>query len=166
MFALTIGFSKPKKFKLLAWIIQKVEGTDFSHTYMKFHSDSLSRDLIYQASGLTVNFCGCTTFYSEHVEVDSYVIYVTDEQRIRILQKAIDLAGKSYGIKLLLGIGLVRFYAMFGKKIANPFSNKETYVCSKLIGAELEELGFTFEDLNNTTPKDIRNALRSNYGKV
>src|SRR5690349_251313 len=104
MKTIAIGFSRPKKFNILSWLIMKVQRTEYSHVYVRFHSDSLDRDLIYQASGLQVNFVGGTLFKDHHLTVKEFSLSVTDETYKNTLQFAVDKAGMPYSIKQLFGI--------------------------------------------------------------
>lgn len=156
-----IGFSTPRNFHILPWIIRKAEHTDFSHVYIKIFSKSLDRYLVYQASGLVVNFCGQDTFYAHHKDVAEFAIPVTPEQKIEILKRCVDLAGRPYGIKSLIGIGLVRLAAFIGWKIRNPFMDgSKTYICSEIAATLLVMLGFKFTELDSTTPRDVYDKLR------
>lgn len=156
-----VGFSSPRKFHVLSWIIKNVEHTDFSHVYIKIFSRSLDRYLVYQASGLAVNFCGQDTFYAHNRDIAEFAIPVTPEQKVEVLKKCVDLAGKPYGMKSLIGIGLVRLAGLVGWKIRNPFADgSKTYVCSECAATLLVILGFKFDELDSTTPKDIYEKLR------
>lgn len=156
-----VGFSTPKEFHTFPWIIRKVEKTEFSHVYFKVFSKSLNRYLIYQASGLQVNFVGQDTFYKTNKVIAEFTIPVTPEQKTTFLQKAVDIAGRPYGMKQVLGIGLVRAAAGINVKINNPWADgNHTYVCSELAADFLNDLGFEFEDLDNITPKDIYEKLK------
>lgn len=148
----SIGFSRPKTFKPLSWLICKVQGTDYSHAYIKFHSDSLDRDLIYQASGLQVNFVGKTLFEADHIIVREFDIQISDAAHKKALQFAVDKAGTPYSIKQLLNILI---YILIKK---SPFEDgRSSYVCSELVGQMLkEEFGVEVsKDLDIVTPKDI-----------
>lgn len=167
MAKLIIGFSKPKKFKIISWIIRQTEKTLFSHVYLKFHSDNLDRDIVYQASGRQVNFVGSVMFLRYHESLIEFELEINDNEKQEILKTCIDKAGIPYGRKQLIGLGLVRFLALFGKKIRNPFSdNDTTYICSELIGYILVKyFNFKIEDLDSTSPKDIYLLLQK-YGQI
>lgn len=157
MKTIAIGFSRPKKWMPLAWLIQKVEKTDYSHVYIKFTSDKYKRNLIYQASGLQVNFVGEEVF-KDHCEiVKECVIQISDETYTKMMTFAIDKAGYPYSIKQLFNIVI---YMVTGK--AHTLSDgRSGYVCSELAGEMLRTiLGVLVEeDLDIVTPKDIDNAL-------
>jgi hypothetical protein len=162
-----VGFSTPKKTKIVPTIIKLVEHTSFSHVYIKIWSNTLKRYLVYQASGTTVNFCSTEIFDLKNKIIAEYKIEITEEQKINILQKCVDSVGKPYGVGSLVGLGLVRFCAMFGKKINNPFADgSKTYICSEIAATLLLSLGFSFDHLDNLTPKDIYNKLRGMYGEA
>jgi len=161
MKTVSIGFSRPSKWKLLSWIIRKVQGTDYSHVYLRFHSDSLDRDLIYQASGLQVNFVGKTLFEKDHIAVKEFDLQISDEAHKKALQFAVDTAGMPYSIKQLFGI-LV--YSLTGKRVLQD--GRSAYVCSELVAQMLsEDLGITItKDLDIVTPKDVYNILETYDG--
>lgn len=156
-----VGFSTHKTFNVLSKLIQLVEHTDFSHVYIRFYSKSIDRYLIYQASGLQVNFCGLEHFYEKNKTIAEFRIKVDPETKRQLLMDAVDLAGKPYGMKDLIGIGLVRFCSLFKIKIKNPFADgSKTYICSELASTFLVKLGYTIQDLDSATPKDVYDILR------
>lgn len=158
--SIIIGFSTHKSFNILSEIIKIAEHTAFSHVYIKIYSDSLQRWLIYQASGLTVNFVGQDVFHIKNKEIAEFTIPITPAQKIEILQIAIDLAGKPYGMKDLIGIGYVRVMGCFAQKVKNPFADgSKTYICSELAATLLTKIGIPFADLDSTTPKDVYDTL-------
>jgi hypothetical protein len=159
----TIGFSRPRGgFQPFSWLIRLVDKTPYSHTYICFHSDMYDRDLVYQASSLQVNFEGWALFNSTDLTVKEFILPVSPSTKTKIIQFAIDRAGIPYGWKEILGIGIVKFVALFGKRIANPFkSGDTTYICSKLVSEILiDYLGDNIRgDLESLTPKDVYKYL-------
>lgn len=157
MKTVAIGFSRPKKWMPLAWIIQKVQRTDYSHVYIKFTSDKYQRNLIYQASGLQVNFVGEAVF-KDHCEiVKECVIQVSDETYTKMMTFAIDKAGYPYSIKQLFNIVL---YMCTGKAHILG-TGRDSYVCSELAAEMLKSILNVpiSEDLDIITPKDVDNSL-------
>ena len=154
---LIIGFSKSKKkFALYSWLIRFVEGTEFSHAYIRWYSNSLERDVIYQASGTMVNFCGRGVFDEHHQVVDEFEVELSAEVKKKVIQYAMDNAGVPYGLKPALGMGWVRFMKILGYEVPNPFRDgKKTYVCSELVADILVEvLGHDLDhDLDDVGPR-------------
>ncbi len=168
MFNLTVGFSKPKnnKFPIFSWAIRLVDRTPYSHVYISWKSDSLERTLIYEASGSMVHFLSGERFNKKAKVLYEYEFEISNELRKKLLQKAVDYAGASYGIKQIFGIVLVKIFRALGRDIKNPFSDgKATWVCSELVSDLLKEIGMDIGiHQDNVTPKDIQQYLEKIYG--
>lgn len=164
---LIIGFSKPSnsKFPIFSYLIRLLQGTEYSHVFIAWKSDSLQRTLVYQASGLSVNFTSFENFKKKVKIIHTYTLSIPSELDIKIKQKAIDNSNKPYGIKQVLGLGIVALFDMFGRDISNPFSDgRATYVCSELVADLLIEFGITLtKSLDNITPKDLKIMLDNNH---
>lgn len=164
METIVVGFSAPKKWKIFAWMIQTLYGTPYDHVYVRIHSDTYERDIIYQASKTMINFMGTTVFESDNVIYKEFSLEISLENKKAMMQFAIDNAGKPYSWKEALGLGIVKICALFGKKIENPLKEQNTeYVCSTLAAYILknyldENLPEDFEDCG---PKDIYDFLSS-----
>lgn len=139
-----------------------VEGTPYSHVYIRWHSESLDKTLIYQASGTSVNFMSLDRFLSHNIIVDEFEFDLSDETYKNVLRFAIDTVGAKYGAKQLMGLGVVRLGSVFGAKWHNPFRDKrQTYVCSELAAYIIKEYmaGSISVDLDEISPKDVYGYL-------
>lgn len=154
---ITIGLSRHTKFSIFGRGIEFFQKTPYSHAYLKFHSNSLSRDLIYQASGLKVNFMNTKMFDSSNTTTNEYVIEVTEEKYNEILGFCVDQVGKPYGIKNIVGIV---FYTVFGYKIIKS-DKLESFICSELIGYVMRMAGILPDgiDLDYFKPKDVFDCM-------
>lgn len=162
MNSLVVGFSKPKKWKAFAWLIMKGYNIPYDHVYIKFHSDTYSRDLIYQASGLAVNFMSTAIFETANDVVREFTFQISDAKKVSMIQFAIDNSGKPYGFKEILGLAWVRLNELIGRKVDNPVKDgSNTWVCCELVASILENFaGIEIqEDLSDITPKDLYNYL-------
>lgn len=160
---IVIGFSTPNKWKLLSWLIKILLRTSYSHVYLKFHSESLDRDIVYQASGLAVNFIGNHRFLDHHKVIREFKLNISPECHLSTLQFAVDKAGSPYSLRQLLGILI---YMLCGIKPKGEDQN--TYVCSELIGQIMQEK-FNIcvnKDLDLITPKDVYHILESNLTQM
>lgn len=167
MQVITVGFSRPrgKKFPIFSWIIRLVEWTRYSHLYIKWRSDYLDRDLVYEASGTGVHFIEGSRFNNKAETIHSYDILISDSTRKKIIQKAVDNAGAPYGIKQVFGILIVKAARLFGKDIVNPFADgSATWVCSEVLADMSEELGLDIGvHRDNITPRDIQEFLEARF---
>src|SRR5258708_2144045 len=99
MKTIKVGFSRPKAwFVPFSWLIRLCLKTPYSHVYIKTHSDSLNRDIIYQASGLQVNFVGNILFESKENIVKEFSLDISDEIYTNMMQDSIDIAGGPYSM--------------------------------------------------------------------
>lgn len=157
---IVIGFSRPKsKLAIIAHIIRLCEGrTPYSHVYLKWHSESLNRDLIYEAKGSGINFTSPIHFNEHVVVVKEFLIEVSEETKLKIMQYAIDNAREKYGVLQILGIGMVRLLRKLGINVKNPFT--AGMVCSELAGVVLNNfVGVKVEELDLAGPADIYKIL-------
>lgn len=154
-----IGFSKARgKFPILSWLIRGIEGTPYSHVYLRIPSAWFERDIYFQASSVMVNFMG-QKYFDEHAEVvKEFPIQISPEVKKKIWQYCIDNAGKPYSIKQLPGIGIIRLGKVLGKTWKNPFSDgRSMVVCVEVIAdLMIETLGAQIkEDLDSIGLKEI-----------
>ena len=90
--------------------------------------------------------------------VEEFEIEVSDEAYDRLMYRAIQLVGKPYGVRQIIGIVISQIFNL--KK--NPFvTKKDTYICSEWCGLVLKELGYVIpKDPNLLTPADVYKVLR------
>ena len=153
------GFSRRKSFNPLSWLIMLIEGTGYSHAYVKIWSESLHRWLIYQATSKGgLHFCSLEKFLEKNIAVEEYSVKETEQERIRILVKCVDYAADDYSIMQLLGMAFVRLMNWLGRKVKNPWIHG--WVCSEVQYEFLCDLGVEItEDRNIVSPKYLRDIL-------
>lgn len=136
MAKLIVGFSRPSAwFVPGSWLIRLAEHSAFSHAFLRWDSESLDRDMIYQASHGMVHFISGPRFDDAETTIVAYEFDLADEAMKRVIQKAVDLAGADYGRLELIGMAIERYTG-----IKNPWRDGDkTFVCSELVGAVLEE---------------------------
>jgi len=158
-----IGFSKPTKFKLHAWIIEKIDGASFDHAYLRLTSSFLERDIIYQATSKGVDFIGSTLWLKNTRPVEEYELDITPDNYKTLIQFCIDNAGVPYGFLGVFGAGIRKIVAKFGKTINNPFNDGlSSEFCSEIVTRCLDTIDPAQFDLNpdNITPNDLNILLK------
>lgn len=161
MRTIKIGFSTRKK-ALLARLIRKLEGTPFSHSYIKFNPRSVDVPMVYQASSLFLHFEAAVNFNDRNVVVFEKEIEVTEEQYYDILKYCMINAAKPYSIKQLFSILSQRIGQVFGIRIKNWAKNGESaQICSELVYRILEKVGYSLDkDPDIVTPKDLYELVK------
>jgi hypothetical protein len=158
-----VGFSKPIKFALHAWIIEKIDGAKFDHAYLKFNSSSLNRDIIYQATATGVDFIGSALWLKKTQPVEEYELDISPDNYKILLQFCIDNAGIPYGFLGVLGEGFVDLAAKFGKTINNPFNDGlSSEFCSEVVVrclATVDPAQFNL-DPDNISPNDLNILIK------
>ena len=150
-----VGFSKPKmKFPIYSWLIRALEHTEFSHVYV-WHDTKYNLPIIYQASGVAVNFMSGPIFKEKNEVVKEFCFQVTDVAFQKYMQYALENVGRDYSLKQAFGILVKKLFRLK----QNPFSNgRSDYICSELVAVILDELmSFKLPTyfFDYATPKDI-----------
>jgi len=142
----------------------KMDGVNFSHTYIKLTNDNLKNDLYYHASGLAVNFMTEAMFNNKNEIIEEYSFDISPKAYYKTLDFAISKVGSRYSTSQLVGLGLVKLAALFGKKINNPFG-KKGYVCTELVGELLKEIygKKITKQLNSLSLKDINQLIKNTW---
>ena len=159
MHTIIIGFSKPKKmiFPIGSWLIRLWLKTPYSHTYMKFYSESLNREIVYEAVGSGVRFIGLKQWTEHAQEIDCFTVTLKNSNYITLMQYCIDHSGFDYGFMQNIGIFLADIFRLKN----NPF--KKGLNCSEQIAKILSLEGYKFDKpFDLITPKDIYQVLISN----
>lgn len=150
-----VGFSKhPGSF--LSWLIRAITKSKVSHVYSRVNTGSM--ELIYQASGLTVNYTAIPVFLEKNVVIEEYEIEVSDEQFDAAKKIRQSQVGKPYSVIQLIGFAWVLGCRKFGKTVKNPFGNgPHAYVCCEIIA---DSIGLANGE--SMTPEDFRRWCAEN----
>lgn len=166
MAQIKMGLSRRSRFNLISSLIMLVQRTYFSHAYIKIPLIPFDREMIFQASGIAVNFEALSVFNSKEIVVAEYIFEITDECLQKTIQFALDQSGKPYGILEFIGLGCMSILQIFGYKISNPFSTNKSYVCSTLVATILSDMGDTLPiEASSISPKDLQ-PLFIKYGQL
>lgn len=145
-----IGFSKPRgSFNPFSWLIRLVCRTPYSHVYCSHLSEKYGSTLIYQASGVQVNFMSKQQFDKRAFVVSEFEFEITEERFSDYMKWAIEQSGAPYSfIKL--------FEIAFNINIRT--SSEPEWVCSVLAAKICKDyLDDSINNIEYKTPKDIFN---------
>ena len=123
-----IGFSKPRaKFVPLSWLIRLVEGTKYSHTYVRWYSDNFKLDMAYEAAGNGLTFLGPEAFNAKTNIIKEFEFEITNDEYRKLIRFCAKYAGSKYGKLQLVGVLISRLL----KRRRNLFT--EGWVCTELV---------------------------------
>jgi len=168
MKTVVIGFSRPRSKKLFSEAIMWMQKTNFSHVYVKVEWPSAERELVYQASGLQVNFESWNHFQTHAYSVAEFKIDLTEESYKQVAKYICDNLNKPYSMKQVFGMFLLCLGKRFGIKISNPYKNRhDAFICSE-VGADVLETGNIDlgEDSEDVGPRELYEFLETNYSEM
>lgn len=155
----SIVASRPRKFKIGAYLIMRELKTDYSHVSWIFWNTDRTRPRYYEAimrGGVT--FTGVRHWEGRNLTVFRKDFEISELNYEILLDKAMDKCGEEYGFLQNLGIKLNKIFS-FGKNIFSDSQDKSN--CSELIFDFKDFVGLEISgDPDLITPKDIIENLR------
>lgn len=160
MKTLIVGFSS--HYSIFSKLIRVITASKISHTYIRILNFYGAEDMVFQASGLTVNYTNYQYFQRKSKVIEEYEMQVSDKQYDTAMTLMSKSAGKPYSMPEILGILYVLFMREWMKKcVKNPYRNGDkSYICSELAA---ECLGLW--NTEAMTPEDLRRYCNKN-GKL
>lgn len=132
-----VGFSYHKG-SALSWMIKKVQGSAYSHVYIR--RESKHGEFIYQASGLAVNFTNADTFREKNVTVEEYEFDLDELQHGKMMRFFIKYAGRPYDWKVLFKIWAMIVARRIGWNLKFKSNGDSEFICSELGWLFCEEI--------------------------
>lgn len=155
-----VGFSShPGVFSTL---IKFVTNSKVSHTYIRIPIPEYNESMIFQASGLVVNYTNYKVFLEKSKVIEEYEIEVSDDvfalgEMLRVMEM-----GKPYSMKEVFGLLWVLAMRGLSVRVKNPFRDgSHSYICVEL-AMMCVGLG---SDSENVTQEDFRRWCVAN-GKL
>lgn len=146
-----VGFSTHPG--IFSTLIKFVTNSKVSHTYIRIPVPEYNDSMIFQASGLTVNYTNYNVFKEKSTVIEEYEIEIDDDTFAMAECMRVMEAGKPYGMAEIFGLLWVLAMRGFGVKVNNPFRDgSRTYVCVELI---MNCVGLE-RDSENVTQEDFR----------
>jgi hypothetical protein len=129
MTILSVGESKPKKFKLFSALIKFVEQTDHTHSFVSWKDHRNGVRVVAEAKGGDCRIVTNNTFKDENEVVRIFQYKITEEQLIKFEQYVWTQMGRPYGFKHIFGLFLMRI----GITKKNRFKDGDySQICAEL----------------------------------
>ncbi len=160
---LVVGFSQAPK-KAFSKLIRWVTNSQVSHAFVVL--ELAGQTIIYQASGLAVNYQNKDTFLGIESGIELYSFDLPDADATRNQVFRLTSVGKPYSWQEVVGYAWVLLARKFGKRVRNPFSGGDTaYVCVDVAAAHLPIDPELLGD-GSWTPEDLRLWCQKNGTKT
>lgn len=155
-----VGFStRPGAFSSL---IRFCTNSEVSHTYVRIPVPEYGESMVFQASGLQVNYTNYELFKEKSKVIEEYEIEVEDETYEYAELLRITESGKPYSFLTVLGFVWILAMKGLGISVANPFSDgSKSYICVELV---CDSLGMT-KMSEHISPEDLRRWC-ARYGRL
>jgi uncharacterized protein YycO len=154
-----VCFSKPKKFKIGAWLISKFLNKPYSHTYLEYYSAYHDENIFYESRGVGVRHFGQNEHDKNYCVTHKYEIFVTNTQKKDGMKFLLNISGTKYPFMQNVGIFIHRVLQKFGINIKNPWTKGIN--CSELVSYYLSHYtDFKMNiDQNLVTPRHVDEFL-------
>lgn len=154
---LIIGFSDGGN--ALSWFIKYVTKSKVSHVFTMI-ADS-GEIVIFQASGLKVNYENYNTFLSHEKVIEMYSIDLTDAEAEANKKFRLTSVGLPYAWQELVGFGWVLLVRKLGIVVKNPLSQgAHAHICVdtsvKQLPVDMTAKMALFDGPGSMTPEDFR----------
>lgn len=163
---LTIGESRPKKWKPLSWLIMLVERTDHSHAFVSWKDEKIGVRKVAEARGSGGRICSNFEFKRVNEVINCHYYYVPQE-KIDEIEKFIWVNLRGYAFKQLIGIALMRIAMIFGIRIHNIFGDgNKSMICVELssnVLAIAKDLKLHIEDIGMKEAHELNLKHRDGF---
>lgn len=156
-----LGFSTPKKFNPISWIVRKFTKSRCSHTWFVYYDMDFEMDMVMEAHELGFRLIP----YSRFEKHNQVVAIITPKTSLDAgLKWSAEWLGTAYDFAGLIGMAWVIIGRMLKKKWKNPLQVSHAMFCSEMaVTAMKKSLYPNAGSLNQheTSPEDLLDFLEA-----
>lgn len=157
-----IGFSTPRHFNPISWLVRKLTGSRASHAWFLYFDADWEDDFVLEAHELGFRLVPYARFKKENVVVK----VVTPKTNIEIgVRWASQWLGSAYDFSGLLGMAWVLLLRILRRRARNPLQSSHAMFCSEMCVTVLKRGGCPWvHDLDAATvsPQDLLDLFEKN----
>ena len=156
-----IGFSTPKTWNPLSWLIRKMLKSNISHMWLVYWDLDFQAYYVMQAARNAFILQSFENFKKDNIICDIITPKIDISEGFRKISKELS---SNYDIKGLFGMFLVELSKRFIRRIKNPFKSEHNMFCTEVISRAMfysNYPGITKENIESLSPIDIRNILQN-----
>lgn len=126
-----VGFSTPKRFNPVSWLVRKVTGSRASHAWFLYFSETFDIEMVAEAHELGFRIQPYDRFKKDNMVVAVFTPkYPLDEGLKKVVQRYL-ATGYDWGG--LFGMAVVKLGKMLKRRWRNPFSSPKHVFCSEAV---------------------------------
>lgn len=148
-----IGFSTPKKFNPVSWLVKQTSRSTVSHCFFVYHDRDWDSDMVMEAHELGFRLIPLAHFEKQNEIIASFVPVVPVDDGVKFV--ALEYLGSAYDFA---GGFLLLLWRWFGRKWRNPMINAKAIVCSEAVVIALQRVGYPGAaglTQNDVMPQDL-----------
>lgn len=156
-----IGFSTPKHFNPVSWLVRKLTGSTASHAFFIYHDLDWDEDWVMEAHELGFRDEPLRLFEKKNEIVASFVPKQSIAVGMRYVAK--NYIGTAYDFGGLLGSAFLLLGRWLKRKWHNPLNSSKSVFCSEAVVIALQKSDYPGADglvAYDTTPQDLLNFFK------
>jgi hypothetical protein len=155
-----IGFSTPKKFNPVSWLVRKLTGSTASHAFFVYHDKDWDADMVLEAHEFGFRLMTLALFEKSNEIVATFNPRSPIDAGVQFV--ALEYLGRAYDWGGLLGSAVLLLGRWLKRKWHNPWNSSKAVFCSEVVVIALQKSGYLgAPELvpHDTTPQDLLEFL-------
>jgi len=153
-----IGFSTPKHFNPVSWLVRKITGSEASHAFFIYYDHDWDVDMVMEAHEVGFRILPLDHFEKKNELVATFTPRTPIDEGLKYV--ALEYLGTMYDYGGLFGGIFTMIGKWFKRQWHNPWQSKRSVFCSEAVVIALQKvnyLGSAGLDSRDTTPQDLLN---------
>lgn len=135
--AVRVGFSTPKRFNPISWIVRKMTGSKCSHAWFLYYDKDFEMQMVMEAHEIGFRLLPFDHFKKKNSIVNLFVPRVPIDVGLKVVaQRYLDT---HYDYAGLIGMAIVALGKIFKKAWKNPFRSTTHVFCSEAMAIAMKE---------------------------
>ena len=151
-----IGFSTPKHFNPVSWLVRKVTSSAASHCFFIYFDVDWQADMVLEAHEFGFRLMSLSRFEKRNEVVATFNTTIDIGEGLKHV--ALEFRGTSGDEGGLLGAAVVMLGRWLKRKWRNPLNSSQSVFCSEAVTLALQKSGYPGADglvPHSTTPQDL-----------
>ena len=149
-----IGFSTPRHFNPISWVVRHFTKSACSHTFFIYKDQDWGEDFVMEAHEMGFRLIPLTRFEVKNDIVASFKVDID----VGLKFIALEYLGTAYNFGKLLGTSLVLLGRWLKRRWHNPLHSAQALICSESVVIALQKSRYPGAEkmvARDTTPQDL-----------